>query len=153
MLQLNKIIFAVFRCPLAYLTFSMQPSTTKCLQKVKTKFSRKKPRKINLRISHLPELQTNYLKKQSFADVLQNTCSQKFGKFHKKTPALKSLFIKKRLQHRCFPGNPFFCRTSLVAASLSLIYRKILHVAGICYKYLKRKYKPDRVIQVYCQTA
>ena len=41
MLQLNKIIFAVFRCPLAYLTFSMQSSTTKCLQKVTTKFSRK----------------------------------------------------------------------------------------------------------------
>ena len=76
MLQLNKIIFAVFRCPLPYLTFSMQSSTTKCLQKVETKLSRKKKdRKINLRISHLPELQTNYLKKQSFADVLRNTCS------------------------------------------------------------------------------
>ena len=42
MLQLNKIIFAVFRCPLPYLTFSMQSSTTKCLQKVETKLSRKK---------------------------------------------------------------------------------------------------------------
>ena len=38
-------------------------------------FAQKKDRKINLRISHLPELQTNYLKKQSFADVLRNTCS------------------------------------------------------------------------------
>ena len=46
--------------------------------------------------------------KQSFADVLQNKFSEKFRKFHIKTTVLESLFqacnfIKKRLQHRCFP--------------------------------------------------
>ena len=34
-------------------------------------------------------------------------CSEKFHKFHRKTPVLESLqacnFIKKRLYHRCFP--------------------------------------------------
>ena len=30
-------------------------------------------------------------------------CSLKFRKFHRKTPVLESLFIKKRLQLRCFP--------------------------------------------------
>ena len=53
------------------------------------------------------------LQKQSFADVLQNKCSQKFCVFYRKAPVLESLsykaaglqpwhFIKKRLQHRCF---------------------------------------------------
>ena len=52
--------------------------------------------------------------KQSFADVLQNKCSWKFCKLHRKTlkseslfnkvPGLKACnFIKKRLRHRCFP--------------------------------------------------
>ena len=30
----------------------------------------------------------------SFTDVFQNRCSQKFRKFHRKTPALVSLFDK-----------------------------------------------------------
>ena len=30
--------------------------------------------------------------KQPFADVLQNSCSQKFNNIHKKTPVLESLF-------------------------------------------------------------
>ena len=35
----------------------------------------------------------NYiLQKQLFADVLQNRCSWKFRKFHRKTPVLESLF-------------------------------------------------------------
>ena len=53
------------------------------------------------------------LQKQSFADFLQNRCSWKFRKFHRKISMLESLFnkaaelktcnfIKKRLQHRCF---------------------------------------------------
>ena len=52
------------------------------------------------------------LQKHSFADTLQNKCSQKFRKFHRKIPVLKSLFnkaadlktckfIMKILQHRC----------------------------------------------------
>ena len=51
------------------------------------------------------------LQKQSFADILQNSCSLKFRKFYRKTPVLQSLFnkvaglktcnfIKKRPQHR-----------------------------------------------------
>ena len=54
------------------------------------------------------------LQKQSFADILQNRCSQKFRKFHRKITVLESLlslyvglktcnFIKRRLQHKCFP--------------------------------------------------
>ena len=36
----------------------------------------------------------NVLQKQSFTDVLENRCSQKFCKFHKKAPVLESLFNK-----------------------------------------------------------
>ena len=42
--------------------------------------------------------------KQSFGVVLQNSCSEKFRRFHQKTSVLKACnFHKKRLQHRCFP--------------------------------------------------
>ena len=50
-------------------------------------------------------------RKQLFANVLQNSCSQKFRNIHRKTLVLESLFdketfvIKKKLQHRCFPVN------------------------------------------------
>ena len=48
-----------------------------------------------------------------FADILQNSCPQKFRKFHRKTPVFDSLFnkvvglkacnfIKNRLRRRCF---------------------------------------------------
>ena len=59
-----------------------------------------------------------------FADLLQNRFSKEFRKFHRKTPVLESLFtnvtglqrcnfIKKRLQHRCFPVKfAKFLRTS-----------------------------------------
>ena len=36
----------------------------------------------------------HYHQKQPFADVIQNRCSQKFRKFHRKTSALESLFNK-----------------------------------------------------------
>ena len=53
------------------------------------------------------------VEQQSFAYVLQNTCSWKFRKFHRKTPLLESVFkkvadpqacnfVKKRLHHRCY---------------------------------------------------
>ena len=56
----------------------------------------------------------NITQKQSFTDVLENRCSENYCKFHWKTPTLESLlnkvvvlnvcnFIKKSLQHRCFP--------------------------------------------------
>ena len=63
--------------------------------------------------------------------VLQNRCSKKFSKFHRKIPVLESLFdglqacnfIKKRLQHKWFPvkfakflcKNTFFYRIHEVA--------------------------------------
>ena len=65
-------------------------------------------------------------KKQSIADGLQNGCSYKFCKLHRKTPVLEPLFIKvlglkawnfikKRLQHRCFPVKSVkFLRTPLL---------------------------------------
>ena len=50
----------------------------------------------------------------------EKRCSQKFRKFHKKTPVLESLFneacnfIKKRLQQRCFPVKfAEFLRTTI----------------------------------------
>ena len=47
------------------------------------------------------------VQKQPFADVLQNRCSGKFCKIHRKTPLLESLFNKvtdlKRVYHKCFP--------------------------------------------------
>ena len=62
-------------------------------------------------IKNISEMLTNG-QLQSFADVLQNSCSKKFRKFHRKKPVLKSLlnkvavlkacnFIKKGLQHKC----------------------------------------------------
>ena len=56
------------------------------------------------------------MQKQPFTDVLQNWCSLNFRNIHMKTPVLEFLFnkdirlhalkfIKKRLQHRCFPVN------------------------------------------------
>ena len=64
----------------------------------------------------------NELEKQSFADVLPGKFSSskevllKISQYSEETPVLKSLFneaaglkafnfIKKRLQHRCFPVN------------------------------------------------
>ena len=59
---------------------------------------------------YLPEI----FQEQSFADVLQNSCSKKISYVSKKKPVLESLFdkvaglkacslIKKRLQHSYFP--------------------------------------------------
>ena len=68
--------------------------------------------------------------KRSFADVLQNRYSWKFCKFHRKTPVLQSLFykvasfqtckfIKKKLQHRCFPVKlAKFLRTAFLKEHL-----------------------------------
>ena len=83
--------------------------------------------------------ETLTLQEQSFTDVLQSRCSSKFFKFHWKIPALEALFnnvaglkgcnfIKKKLQHRCFPVKfaklfrTLFYRTLLVAASDSPTY-------------------------------
>ena len=78
------------------------------------------------KMGNLYPFQSSKYKKQSFADVLQNKCSWNFCKFHRKTLVLESPFnkvtgfqasnfIKKRLQHRCFPvkfakflRTPFF---------------------------------------------
>ena len=47
-----------------------------------------------------------HFQKQSFADVLQNRCFQKFRKFRWKTPVLESLFSEVAGllgRHGCFP--------------------------------------------------
>ena len=68
--------------------------------------------------------------KQAFADILHNRCSEKFCKFHRKAPALESLFNKvadlkpatlneRRLQHRCFYVKfAKFLRTSFLTEYL-----------------------------------
>ena len=71
-----------------------------------------------------------FIQKQPLTDVLQNRCSWKFHKFYRKLPVFESLvgkvaglkfmwnFIKKRLQHSCFPVKfAKFLRTHPVAAS------------------------------------
>ena len=75
-----------------------------------------------------------YLQKQSFADVLQNRCSESFAKFMGKhlrqSLILKNfqaedlqLYFKKRFQHRCFPVKlakflrTLFYKTPPVSAS------------------------------------
>ena len=60
------------------------------------------------------------IKKHSFVDVLQNTCSRKFRNIYRKTPVLESLFNKvagnkKGLRHRCFLVNiAKFSRTAFL---------------------------------------
>ena len=56
-------------------------------------------RLVSYQTSFSTMLWRNQGQKRSFADVLQNRCSLKFGKFHSKTPLLESLFNKS-----CRPG-------------------------------------------------
>ena len=70
------------------------------------------------------------IQKQWFTNLLRHKSSEKFHKFHWKTIALESLlnkvagpdehnFIKKRLQHRCFPLKfAKFLRTSFSTVHL-----------------------------------
>ena len=37
------------------------------------------------------DVMIKFCQKQSFVDILQNWCSKKFGKFHRKTPVFESL--------------------------------------------------------------
>ena len=95
------------------------------------------------------------LQKQSFADVLQNKCSQKFCVFYRKAPVLESLsykaaglqpwhFIKKRLQHRCFAvkfsefSGVFLQNTSDGCFSLCLKCIRNLSILILCV-FSKRK--------------
>ena len=79
----------------------------------------------------------NHLQKQAFADILQNKCSEKIRKFHRKTPVLGAFFnkvwgleaynfMKKRRDSKqmfayeiCDIFNTFFYRTPPVASSPS----------------------------------
>ena len=84
--------------------------------------------------------------------VLSKRCSQKFGKFYRKTPVLESLFdkvaalktrnvIKKRLQHRCFPVKfAKFFRKSI----LKKICEQDLAVASFSKTTVLRKDYSDR---------
>ena len=67
-----------------------------------------------------------YFQKQPRNMFCKKRCSKTFCKFHRKTPMLQSLFnnvaglqacifIKKRLQHKCFPVNiAIFLRTPIL---------------------------------------
>ena len=67
--------------------------------------------------------------KQSFADVLQNSYSQKLSKFRMKSPVLESLLNK--LLHRCFPEailksfanstGKFLCRSLFLKNSYAAV--------------------------------
>ena len=48
--------------------------------------------KVFLRLYRCGKKPFKKLQKQSFTDVLKNRCSEKFGKFHRKTSVLESLF-------------------------------------------------------------
>ena len=61
-----------------------------------------------------PQRSPGFVQKQPPKMFCKKRCSQKYRKFHRKTPVLESLFnniaglqacdfIKKILQHRCFP--------------------------------------------------
>ena len=77
-------------------------------------------------------------KNSRFADVLQNRYSLKFIKFYRKTPMLEPLFnklaylqvynfIKKRLQHWCFPVKiEKFLRTTLFIEHLRCLLKWII---------------------------
>ena len=109
---------------------------------------------------------------QSFADVLQNRCSQKFLKYSQETPVLQSLFnkfpaqgpatlLKKTLQHRCLipvnyriPVNNaeflrivFFYRTPLVAVFIDTQERPFTVIQ------LPTKYKISPLAQSQCGPA
>ena len=74
------------------------------------------------------------MQKQSFADVLQNRCSQKFRKFYYNYPAT---LLKKTVWHRCFRVNfakflrtPFLQNTSDDCFYLLLSFEVANHVLG-----------------------
>ena len=83
----------------------------------------------------------NYIEniEESFADVLQNKYSQKFRKFHRKTPVLEFLFnkvagpkacnfIKNFFHHRYFPMKfAKFLRTAYFTEHLRWLPLKIIN--------------------------
>ena len=54
--------------------------------------------------------------------------------FNKVADLRPATLIKKRLQHKCFSKNTFFCRTPPVAASV-----QILHESDICMEKIVKK--------------
>ena len=77
-----------------------------------------------MRCCFLKQINNRNSQKQQFTGVLQNRCSQKFHYNHRKTSVLDSVFIKKKLKHRCFSVNiakfvraDFCYRTPMAAAS------------------------------------
>ena len=90
-----------------------------------------------------------HLQKQSFADVLQNSCSKKFCKLHRKALVLQSLFkklaaeglqfIKKRHQHRCFSVKfAKFLRPPLFIEHLRWLLQQLWCL--LLYFFLKNDY-------------
>ena len=69
---------------------------------------------INLSVNNEHRAMRKKLQKQSFADILQNRCSLKFHKFHRKIPVLESLFNKAAVLKTCTllrrdSNTGFFC--------------------------------------------
>ena len=96
------------------------------------------------------------MQKQSFADVLQNRCSQKFRKFHRKAIVLESFLIKLRafrpatlLKRDSNTGvfcetckifkNTFFYKISPLSASNS---RQL--ILKVLMRYIKKDFRRER---------
>ena len=78
-------------------------------------------------------IKDSLFQKQPLTDSLQNRCSEKFCKFHRKIPVLESLqalaynFIKKRLLHSCFPVEfARYLRTPFFTELLRWLFLSIL---------------------------
>ena len=94
--------------------------------------------------------QTNlHRQKQSFADV-QNRCSLKFCKFHRKTTVFKTLFETPTEVFSCEIcknfKNTFFYRTSSVAASASCGLVNPFRTTSLFLYPLKLSKKPESQI-------
>ena len=72
--------------------------------------------------------------KQSSRGVLQERCSLKFRKIHRKSPGLRPAnLLKKRLWHRCFSVNiAKFLRTPFLTEHLRWLFCKIFLVIPGC---------------------
>ena len=79
-----------------------------------------------------PHSHTPHTRKQLFAGVLRNSCSQKLCNIYRNTPVLESLFM-----FHCEYGKiKLFCRTLLVAASVPCFFLKLFLTLFVHLYYL-----------------
>ena len=91
--------------------------------------------------------------KQPPGELCKKICSYKFRNIHRRTHLLESLFnkvaglqacnfIKKRLQHKCFPMNILkFLRAAIFIEDLRWLVLEILSVTVLATFKLVKKYK------------